>query len=81
MLPWFFDLMKSRLEEKAHKDDTHKEYSHWLLFEKLHYKIEKLENAIEKDDYKQIEKDCADIANYAMFLAEKNRMEKKDAIH
>jgi len=72
---WFAEKM----EEKLKRDDESK--SHWLktsygyLFCRLGEEIEELQELLDDDNvsykHKKIIKECADIANFAMMIADK----------
>ena len=76
-LAWFGQQMRAKLDVNRHKGDNWEELGIDWLFERLKWdtveeasEISELENAILRQDWPNVIRECADIANYAMMIAD-----------
>lgn len=72
VLSWFNDVQLSKLIENTHKG-TWKEKSIEFLLKRLKQEIVELEHALELGNHNEIFRECGDIGNFAMFIADKFR--------
>lgn len=79
---WFAEKMRYKLRQNTDKKDA-RQMNEWYLFVQLHQELDELQEAMESDyrDMLSIDaiiEECADIANYAMMIADKANQEQKE---
>lgn len=68
----FAETQEGILKDKEHKGGW-EVCTNFYLFQKLELELEELERALIEGIKTNIRKECADIANYAMMLADNNK--------
>lgn len=71
-LDWFQNVQLAKLIENVHKGSW-KERTIPFLLKRIKQEIEELEHAIELGNHNEIYREAGDIANFAMFIADKFR--------
>lgn len=66
---WFAEKMELKLRENDHKGGWEHCSPHWLL-DRLKQEVLELENAISSSDANEITKEAADVANFALMIAD-----------
>lgn len=69
-LAWFQDIQMSKLVENVHKGSW-KDKTIPFLLERIKQEVQELEDAIELGNHDEIFREAGDIANFAMFIADK----------
>lgn len=72
VLSWYQTVQLSKLIENVHKGSW-KEKSIPFLIKRMKQEIDELEHAIEIGNHNEIFRECGDIGNFAMFIADKFR--------
>jgi NTP pyrophosphatase (non-canonical NTP hydrolase) len=81
-LAWFAEQMRAKLERDRHKGDNWQELGVDWLFDRLAgemgpktetSEIDELETAIYQQDWENVIRECADVANFAMMIADTAR--------
>jgi phosphoribosyl-ATP pyrophosphohydrolase len=70
VVKWFAEQMHRKLTENRHKKFSWRKESGHSLFRKLRKECVELEEAMERRDKDDIIKECADVANFAMMIAD-----------
>lgn len=68
-IEWFDNVKMAKLLENSYKG-TWRNDSIANLIEKMLGEIEELKEALENGSHNEIIRECADISNYAMFIAD-----------
>jgi NTP pyrophosphatase (non-canonical NTP hydrolase) len=68
----FAEVMERKLQENDHKGGWRGEHPAWLLGRLLE-EISELEEALRQANRRAIERECADIANFAMMIADQTQ--------
>ena len=72
---WFSDQMRIKLNENRHKGGWKHDTDASLLLG-MYDEIDELVAALKTGDAKEIARECAGVANFAMFIADKYRYRK-----
>lgn len=68
-LQWFVKQMESKLQENDHKQHWSKLHPDYLI-ERLYQEAKELWEAVERRDPVEMVKEAADVANFAMMIAD-----------
>ena len=68
LVQWFADEMMTKLFQNRHKGDTWQRVSNKQLLNRLRQETTELEKALTTG--KGVVEECADVANFAMFIAD-----------
>lgn len=69
-IEWFSDVKLSKLIEKSYKG-TWENISIELLLDCMQKEIDELKEAIKEGNHREIIRECADVSNFVMFIADK----------
>lgn len=70
---WFCDRMYDKLHKNQHKGVSWRTETALWLMERLEDEVGELEVAIDEKNKEEIIKECADVANFAMMIADNAR--------
>lgn len=73
---WFSGQMLQKLRENQHKGDW-QSMTVIELYAELYGEFTELMEALKKHEPEEIVRECADVANYAMFIADKIRKKEE----
>lgn len=72
---WFAEQMESKLQENDHKGGWEECDPFWLL-DRLKEEIFELKLSMARQENEDVIKECADVANFAMMIADKARKQQ-----
>ena len=75
MLDWFKNIQLAKLLENTHKGSDFSSIKNDSLIHRLLQEVDELKEAIKTGSHSEIARECADVANFAMFIAVKHNKE------